>query len=197
MQGIPQHGACWGMSGVEALGKTSFTMRRSEINQLIRDASACFAAHGWALPPNPRWDVTDFGLGDWRRYGLVLINLTEQPEYCEKLMYVQEGMTTPAHYHKKKKEDIICRWGQLRITLWPSHPSSSSGETLILNAGERVTLEPGTWHEFAGASAECILGEVSTANDDLHDNFFLNPDVGRFPSLDEDEPPVVRLVSDR
>src|SRR5258708_33916618 len=95
-------------------------MKRSDINILIVDASECFAAHGWALPPNPRWDVTDLGLGDWRKFGLVLVNLAEEPEYCEKLMYAKRGMVTPKHYHKKKKEDIVCRWGDLAIAVWPA-----------------------------------------------------------------------------
>lgn len=88
-------------------------MKRSEINSLIGSATQCFGAHHWALPPKARWDITDFGLGDWRRFGLVLVNLADEPEYCEKLMYAQRGMTTPAHAHKKKKEDIICRRGNL------------------------------------------------------------------------------------
>ncbi|MBS0000573.1 MAG: D-lyxose/D-mannose family sugar isomerase, partial [Cyclobacteriaceae bacterium] len=46
-------------------------------------------------------------------------------------------------------------------------------------------------------SEECILGEVSTANDDLHDNFFIDPDIGRFTEIIEDEPPLVKLVSDK
>ena len=53
------------------------------------------------------------------------------------------------------------------------------------------------FHEFVPTSDECILGEVSTANDDEHDNFFLDPNVGRFPQVIEDEPPTSRLVSDR
>ena len=68
----------------------------------------------------PRWDVTDFGLGEWQRYGLVLVNLAEEPEYCEKLMYARRGMTTPWHYHLKKKEDIICRSGCLVVYVKPS-----------------------------------------------------------------------------
>jgi D-lyxose ketol-isomerase len=59
-----------------------------------------------------------------------------------------------------------------------------------------VTLEPGVWHAFWAAGDECIIGEVSTANDDVNDNLFLDPDVGRFPGIDEDEPAAVRLVSD-
>src|ERR1700677_1745142 len=97
-------------------------MKRSEINSLIRAASQCYAAHCWALPPRPRWDVTDFGLGDWRKFGLVLVNLAEEAEYCEKLMYAQAKMATPAHTHKRKKEDIIARWGRLAVQVWEGLP---------------------------------------------------------------------------
>jgi D-lyxose ketol-isomerase len=188
-------------------------MKRSDINRLIRSAEKCFTIHGWTLPPHPRWDVTDFGLGEYGRYGLVLVNLAEEPEYCEKLMYALEGMTTPAHCHKKKKEDIICRWGELAVVLWHDATQKAgkplslkingtvtevvTGETLSLQAGERVTLVPGVYHEFFPTSAECIIGEVSTANDDLRDNFFVNPDTGRFPGIEEDEAPFLSLISDK
>ena len=186
-------------------------MRRSEVNTLVRAARDCFGAHGWALPPRPRWDVTDFGLGDWDRYGLVLVNLTEQAEYCEKLMYARAGMATPCHCHRRKKEDIICRWGTLRVWLWAGRPAETagrpvtapvngeprtvaSGDPFDLTAGERVTVAPGIYHEFAPLSAEAILGEVSTYNDDAHDNFFDDPRVGRLPAIEEDEPAMVRLA---
>jgi D-lyxose ketol-isomerase len=189
-------------------------MKRSEINFLIQSAVQCYRAHGWALPPNARWDITDFGLGNWRRFGLVLVNLAEEPEYCEKLMYAQKSMTTPAHAHKKKKEDIICRWGRLAVQVWAGEPAKSADKTLTipvnheeqdfssgaiieLEPGSRVTMVPGIYHEFYPVSDECIIGEVSTANDDLHDNFFVNPDVGRYPGIEEDEAPVLRLISEK
>jgi D-lyxose ketol-isomerase len=189
-------------------------MKRSDINGLIRSAEACYRAHAWALPPRPRWDVTDFGLGDWRKFGLVSVNLAEEPEYCEKLMYAQKGMTTPFHTHKKKKEDIICRWGCLAVRVSAGDPAEyganpllipvnhdpqevRSGETIELAAGSRVTLVPGVYHEFHPLSDECIIGEVSTANDDLHDNVFVNPEAGRYAEIEEDEPAQVRLVSDK
>lgn len=188
-------------------------MKRSAINALIASARSCFQTHDWALPPNPRWDVTDFGLGDWRKFGLVLVNLAEEPEYCEKLMYAQEGMTTPAHTHRKKKEDIICRWGTLAVQVWERPPGLSchgitsvplnheplnvaSGTILTLEAGARVTLHPGVYHAFYPLSPECIIGEVSTANDDLNDNIFVNPDIGRYPGIEEDAPAEIRLVSE-
>lgn len=189
-------------------------MKRSEINQAFRDASACFARHYWALPPRPQWDITDFGLGEFPRWGLTLVNLTNEPEYCEKLMYARRGQTTPSHTHGRKKEDIICRVGELTLRLWPEKPGAlaepanflvpvngsrlevCAGERLVLPAGSRVTLEPGVWHEFYASSEECIMGEVSTKNDDQIDNFFLDPTIGRFPGIQEDEPAAVRLVGE-
>ncbi len=188
-------------------------MKRSEINSLIASATSCFESHGWALPPRPRWDVTDFGLGDWRKFGLLLVNLAEEPEYCEKLMYAQKGMTTPAHTHRQKKEDIICRWGTLAVQVWNGHPDTAntslvnvplnheahdvaSGTIIELPAGSRVTLIPGVYHGFYPLSEECIIGEVSTANDDQNDNFFVNPNIGRYPGVEEDEPATIRLISE-
>jgi D-lyxose ketol-isomerase len=187
-------------------------MKRSEINAAIKAASNCFIHHHWVLPPQPRWDVTDFGLGDFEKSGLVLVNLAEEPEYCEKLMYAQKGQVTPNHSHRKKKEDIIVRAGELAVQVWFDLEKDSAlvqeiqvnnqksnvtnGEILFLKAGERITLTPGIWHEFYPVSNECILGEVSTANDDLNDNFFVNKQVGRFSQIEEDETPLVKLVSD-
>ena len=189
-------------------------MKRSEINAVLKASSAFFAKHHWVVLKDARWDVTDFGLGNFNENGLVLINLAEEPEYCEKLMYATKLQKTPAHYHKKKKEDIICRVGSLCVRLWnaadlqPGIGSFSlrvngnireiqSGEVLRLQAGERVTIVQDIWHEFWPESEECIIGEISTANDDLNDNFFSNPDIGRYPNIEEDETVFIKLISDR
>ncbi len=122
-------------------------------------------------------------------------------------------MTTPSHCHAKKTEDIISRNGVLRIQLWAGKPELSegkpvrvklngvyeevaSGSFLDLHSGWRIKLEPGVYHEFVPLSEECVIGEVSTANDDINDNFFVNNLVGRYPEIDEDEDPIVKLLSD-
>lgn len=189
-------------------------MKRSEINSAIEASTSFFIKNGWTLPPNPKWDVTDFGLGDFLKSGLVLVNLAEEVEYCEKLMYAVRNQVTPSHTHKKKKEDIICRTGILVVRLWAKDPfihksnetinvkvngtytPIASGTEIKLTAGERVTIEAGIWHEFFPISDECIIGEVSTANDDLNDNFFSDQNVGRFSAIEEDEPATQELISD-
>ncbi|MGI9541739.1 MAG: D-lyxose/D-mannose family sugar isomerase, partial [Cyclobacteriaceae bacterium] len=138
-------------------------MKRSQINQAIREAHVYFVKYHWALPPKPRWDVTDFGLDHFDKNGLVLVNLAEEEEYCEKLMYARRDQVTPAHTHKIKKEDIVVRQGVLKVQVWRGRPERStnqsfnlqingmiqelsSGSILTLSAGERVTLTPGIYH---------------------------------------------------
>ena len=182
-------------------------MKRSVINDAVRRATRAFQEHGWALPPRPRWDVTDFGIGKFRKLGLVLVNLAEEPEYCEKLMFGLKGQVTPIHYHKQKKEDIICRWGRLAIHLVSPKPkvnvkvngvmrTVSTRRPLVLKAGERITLTRRVAHEFWPDSPYAVIGEVSTANDDKHDNYFADKEIGRFSRIVEDEKPIVKLVSD-
>lgn len=190
-------------------------MKRSTINAAVREARSVFERAGWTLPPVPRWDVTDCGGGDFARWGLVLVNLAAEPEYCEKLIYMRSNQAVPAHTHKKKKEDIICRHGELMMELWNGAPDTSrsgiplrvkrsgewttveEGRAFALSAGERVTLVPGIYHSFWPSLADTIIGEVSTANDDLNDNFFAASAFVRFSKIEEDETAVVRLVSDQ
>ena len=182
-------------------------MKRSEINTVIRQATRAFRRHGWSLPPKPRWDVTDFGLGHFRKCGLTLVNLAEEKEYCEKLMFALKDQVTPIHYHAAKKEDIICRWGRLAIHLVSKTPAIwvkvngemravSTKRPLVLKSGERITLTQRVAHEFWAATPYAVIGEVSTANDDTRDNFFANKNIGRFSKIEEDEKRLVKLVSD-
>ncbi len=189
-------------------------MKRSEINAAYLRAKACFETNGWVLPPSPKWDITDCGLNRFAEVGLVLINLCEEPDYCEKLMYADRGQVTPLHTHKRKNEDIICRRGSLCFELWTDLPSAetkgqpgqlqrngepftfTNGEPFTIQAGERIRLTPGLYHSFWPVSEDTIIGEVSTANDDANDNFFADPNIGRFPEIIEDEPALIHLLSE-
>jgi D-lyxose ketol-isomerase len=187
-------------------------MKRSEINGIVARAASIFARHGWTLPPDPKWDVTDFGLDKFREFGLVLVNLTEQVEYCEKLMLGEAMQHVFAHTHRLKKEDIISRFGTMAIQVWdnPEQKTGSkftmqksgveieveSGDILYVQSGERVTLVPGIYHAFWAVGDYCVIGEVSTANDDTNDNVFADDKVARFAEIEEDTPPLVRLVSE-
>lgn len=181
-------------------------MKQSEINLLCQEAADCLKQHHWVLPPKPEWAACDFGLGDYTKVGLVEVLLTNEPEYCEKIMYARAGMVTPAHTHFEKKEDIICRSGNLKVTLWSQNPGEheptgtvdikinrqlethKSGQSFILPAGHRMTLTPGIWHEFVPEDGPCLIGEVSTFCNEETDNIFADKRVDIFEAPEADVP---------
>jgi D-lyxose ketol-isomerase len=69
------------------------------------------------------------------------------------------------------------------------------GTVIRLNPGESITLFQGVFHQFWCDTGRLLLGEVSMVNDDRRDNFFLE-ERGRFPEIEEDEPPLHLLVGD-
>ena len=132
-------------------------------------------------------------------------------------MLARAGQITPIHKHNAKQEDIICRVGVLAIQVFAQDANGNfsekegtveilhngektsyqSGTILYLKAGERVTLRPGCYHQFWAISEYAIIGEVSTFNDDATDNVFVDKNIKRFDVIEEDEPALYRLVSDR
>ena len=172
------------------------------------------------------WDITDFGSGDFDRVGLFLFTIRngtmaelkkEQGKvYAEKILIVEPGQVTPTHFHFQKMEDIINRGGgDLVIQLWNSTPDNGLADTPVsvqmdgvetrVPAAGTITLIPGDsvclpqrlYHKFWGAPGKgtVLVGEVSRVNDDQVDNRFYEP-VGRFPQIEEDEPPLHLLYND-
>ena len=116
-------------------------MRRSEINQILREAKALFAKYSFRLPPladwSPEeyrrraedfpeikdcqlgWDVADFGHGKFFDEGLLLFTIRNgvlghpvySKPYAEKIMISRANQKTLLHYHLHKTEDIINRGG--------------------------------------------------------------------------------------
>ncbi len=113
-------------------------MRRSEINKALRDLEAMCQGYRCYLPPfchmTPEewasagheydevrdcmlgWDITDFAMGDFDKFGFSLItirngcrtNEAKYPKvYAEKLLYLKEGQMAANHFHWFKTEDII------------------------------------------------------------------------------------------
>lgn len=221
-------------------------MKRSQINEIIREADSFMKSHGFYLPPfaywspadwqqkgpevreivtnNLGWDITDFGQGDYQKVGLFLFTIRngsleslrsgQGKTYAEKVLISDVDQVTPLHFHWDKTEDIINRGGgTLAIKLFNSTEEEQlaetditvsldgvvrhlkAGDTVRLGVGESITLPTGLYHEFWGEGSKVLVGEVSKVNDDANDNRFFEP-VGRFPEIEEDEPPLHLLVGD-
>ena len=72
-----------------------------------------------------------------------------------------------------------------------------AGSDIVLKPGESLSLYPYYYHEFLipADSTKVLIGEVSMCNDDNSDNRFYEP-LGRFPTIEEDEPPYRLLCNE-
>lgn len=170
------------------------------------------------------WDITDFGLGDYDHTGLFIFTIRNGDPanlargggklYAEKVLISDPGQVTPFHFHWRKVEDIINRGGgKLVIQLYNSTPDDGLADTpvtvstdgvertvpaggkVVLEPGESITLPTRLYHSFWAEDSRVLIGEVSLVNDDNTDNRFYEP-VGRFPAIEEDEPPLYLLCTD-
>jgi D-lyxose ketol-isomerase len=223
-------------------------MKRSIINAIMRDAVEYFRQEKFYLPPfaywRPEnwqrkgseveeivknglgWDISDYGLDNYARYGLLLFTLRngnaaqwrlgKSKPYCEKIMIAEPGQEHQTHFHSKKLEDIINRGGgQLAIRLYNASPedglddtpvqvnvngerrSLPAGEVVLLGPGESLTITPRLYHKFWAEGSRVMMGEVSTINDDSGDNtFYKLIGTGRFSEIEEDEEPLYLLFSE-
>ncbi|MFZ1680382.1 MAG: D-lyxose/D-mannose family sugar isomerase [Rhizobiaceae bacterium] len=171
------------------------------------------------------WDITDYGQGRFDELGLFLFTVRNGNQadlktgrgmlYAEKIMISRRNQLSPMHRHYMKAEDIINRGGgtlvlelfmpgedgtiddraEVRVPVDGVIRTLPAGGLLKLDPGESVTLLPGVWHAFWGEGDDVLIGEVSTVNDDVTDNWFREP-IGRFSSIEEDVAPEHLLVSD-
>ncbi|MEI6970417.1 MAG: D-lyxose/D-mannose family sugar isomerase [bacterium] len=135
-------------------------MKRSEINEILRDAQSFLDTHQFRLPQwstwsaanwkkhrtaceeifksQLGWDITDFGSGDYETRGLLLFTIRNGvpgsggKTYAEKVMIVEVDQETPTHFHFQKTEDIINRGGgNLVLQLWNSDAREGKARTKV------------------------------------------------------------------
>ena len=148
-------------------------------------------------------------MGDWRQLGAGRGRL-----YAEKAIVAEDGQRAPHHYHVVKTEDIVNRGGaRFVVELFKVDAEGAPlkerfqalkdvtvvdlnpGDQVRLEPGESLTLEPFIAHAFWAEGGATVAGEVSLANDDATDNYFLPPLDPPSP-IDEDAPARYVTVGD-
>jgi D-lyxose ketol-isomerase len=117
------------------------TMKRSRVNEIIREGDAFIRSFGYIMPPfaywSPAelearrpagiidarlgWDITDYGVEKFEELGLFLFTVRNGRAedlkrgsgmlYAEKIMISRKDQLSPMHRHNVKAEDIINRGG--------------------------------------------------------------------------------------
>jgi D-lyxose ketol-isomerase len=159
------------------------------------------------------WNVVEFRSGAYRELGLTIFT-TRMGDwrgksgrlYAEKAMMAEDGQRTPHHFHVVKTEDILNRGGarfvvelfkvdsqgirrneRLQVLKDAEMLDLAPGARVSLEPGESLTLEPYVAHAFWAEGGAVLAGEISLANDDSTDNYFLPP-LDRLPPIEEDAP---------
>ena len=169
------------------------------------------------------WNVVEFAPGGYVREGLSVFTIRMGDWrglrngagrlYGEKALMAEDGQRTPHHYHIVKTEDILNRGGarfvvelfkvdrqgrrldeRVRVLKDATMIDVAAGGRVTLEPGESIVLEPYVAHSFWAEGGATLAGEVSLANDDATDNYFLPPPAPPAP-IEEDAPmrhPTVR-----
>jgi len=180
-----------------------------------REASDFIASRGLG------WNVVEFRPGAFATDGLTLFTLrmgdwrdlgsSRGRLYAEKAIMSLDGQRAPHHYHVVKTEDIVNRGGarfvvelfmvddlgrptreRFRVLKDASVLDLGPGDQVRLEPGESLTLEPHVAHAFWAEGGTALAGEVSLANDDASDNYFVPPLAP--PALIEEDAPARRVT---
>jgi D-lyxose ketol-isomerase len=180
------------------------TLKRSEVNAILREASSFFNSFGSFLPPQSKWSVDEWlvrkdsmtptikgAVGwdifkpqpDFAAHGLTLYTLTNgypgnYQVYAEKLLMSTPGQVCPMHYHALKQEDIICAGGaDMHMELyWAADEKHLSDEPIeAVISGKITTVKPGELMVFKP-------GERITLEPRMFHKFWGDPDA-KVPSF--------------
>jgi D-lyxose ketol-isomerase len=133
-------------------------------------------------------------------------------------LILKDNQLSPMHRHIIKAEDIINRGGgDLVLEIHAPDPNGGVDrdnpmtvpsdacpvtlqpqEYVRLKPRQSVTLMPGIWHAFRAERGDCLIGEVSTVNNDRTDIGFEKP-IPRFSKVEKDSragfPSCTRLLT--
>ena len=179
-------------------------MKRSKINQCIKEMEKLAKDNGFHLPPFCNWtpgewetkgseydeirdnmlgwDITDYGLGDWDKMGFALITLRNgnqnddryEKVYAEKLLMLKEGQYSPLHYHWVKSEDIINRGGGT-IIIRVYNADENDG---LADTDVLVNCDGRSYYVPAGTGVELKPGESITLWPKQYHDFQVKPGTG-------------------
>ena len=223
-------------------------MKRSEINKALKELETACEKYCCYLPPfchfTPSewqekgheydevrdcmlgWDITDYGSGNFDKYGFSLITIRNgnlkmkdkyPKQYAEKILYLKEGQYALNHFHWCKTEDIINRGGgNVLIRVYNSLENEEidynsdvtvycDGKAFTVKAGTKIRLTPGEsifipqrlYHDFeVEKGTGAVLLGEVSECNDDNNDNRFNPPAGRFPKIEEDEEPYRLLCNE-
>ncbi|HDT13995.1 MAG TPA: D-lyxose/D-mannose family sugar isomerase [Candidatus Aminicenantes bacterium] len=136
-------------------------------------------------------EITDLGLGDFKRVGLGVIVYENNDRYCAKELILLPRQICPEHRHPRvdgrnpgKKETFRCRYGEIDLYVAGERtpkpkarvpakykPFMTVGHEIVLRPGDQFTLPPNALHWFQAGDKGAVVSEFSSTSTDENDVF--------------------------
>jgi len=176
-------------------------MRKEEKERIKIKALEYFRKAGIVLSLKEKkgMEITDLGLNDFKRTGLVLVVYINNPRYCAKEMVLFPHQTCPEHRHPDhggingKQETFRCRYGKVYLYVEgektenpKAHPPVGNEKyysvyhEIVLLPGDQYTIAKNTLHWFKAGKEGAVISEFSSPSDDPSD-IFTDPRIRRIP----------------
>ena len=175
-------------------------MKPAEVKAMRRRAAGLLDRAGIVLSREEKdaIEVSDFGLGDVKRLGLLVVVYENNDRYCAKELILLPRQICPEHRHPRvngrnlgKKETFRCRYGEIYLyvsgerTLKPKakvpkkyRAFMSAWHEIVLRPGDQYTLPPNALHWFQAGDKGAIVSEFSSTSSDGND-VYTDPRVRR------------------
>ncbi len=181
------------------------SMKRSEINKIMKEAARFIGSMNFKLPPFAfwstedwaekgceydeirenmlGWDITDFGSGDYEKIGLLMFTIRNGnfknekyvKPYAEKLLITDEEQVTPFHFHWSKMEDIINRGGGNLLV--QVYETTEDGK--FADIPVKVSIDGRNYMVEAGTILRLTPGESITLRSGLYHSFWGEKGTGK------------------
>jgi D-lyxose ketol-isomerase len=180
-------------------------MKSADVKAMRRRAIRLLDQAGIVLRPEERAaiEVSDFGLGDVERLGLIVVVYENNDRYCAKEIVLLPRQMCPEHRHPLideknpgKRETFRCRWGTVYLyaagepTAEPKAkvpPEYAAHLTvrheIVLKPGDQYTLPPDSLHWFQAGPRGAVLSEFSSTSVDERD-VWTDPRLRRLPEIE-------------
>ena len=164
--------------------------------------AAAFESAGIVITPEEkeRLEVADFGLNDFEKEGLGVLEYVNTDRCCAKELALMPGQTCPEHRHPPvagepgKEETFRVRRGvcylyvdtgtlSTEIKATPPSPHYRKLTEFVLTPGLQYTLKPNTFHWFQAGPQGCVVSEFSTKSRDECD-VWQDPRIARIPVVE-------------
>jgi len=142
-------------------------------------------------------EITDLGLNDFKKTGLILVIYINNLRYCAKEMILFPNQTCPEHRHpdhdneEGKMETFRCRYGTVylyvegekNLNLHNLPPIGDENyytvfHEIVLKPGDQYTINKNTLHWFKAGNEGAVISEFSSPSDDASD-IFTDPRIRR------------------